>query len=115
MAKKEKLPTELKNPFSEEFMVAWEYWKKFKKEQFRFSYKPIGEQHAIDDLFEISNGDEQVAKLIIKQSLAKGWHGLFALKNDTNGKPASAKAPTREDVITEFASRDYNNRGNQPS
>ena len=73
------------NPFSNEFIEVWEYWKTFKKEQFKFYYKPIGEQAAIDDLFEMSKGDENVAKQIIKQSIVKGWQGLFPVKNAING------------------------------
>lgn len=103
--------TELKNPFSEEFMVAWNYWKGFKKEQFRFSYKPMGEQHAIDDLFEISNGDEQVAKLIIKQSIVKGWRGLFELKSVKNGQSGTTgqqpdlRSAVQDELNKRFAQR----------
>jgi hypothetical protein len=85
MPTKKKIATEFKNPFSEAFMEAWEDWKLFKKEEYRFYYKPRGEQAAIDDLFEISHGDEAVARLIIKQSKAKGWKGLFYLKTLPNG------------------------------
>jgi hypothetical protein len=83
----------LNNPFSTEFLEAWEDWKLFKKEQFRFSYKPRGEQAAMDDLFEISLGDESIAKAIIKQSKAKGWRGLFELKTSIN---ATVKATSQK-------------------
>jgi hypothetical protein len=85
MPTKKKTDLVLKNPFSEAFMESWEDWKLFKKEQFRFSYKPRGEQAAIDDLFEISAGNEAFAKAIIKQSKAKGWRGLFELKTSPYG------------------------------
>lgn len=74
------------NPFTENFIPHWERWKAFKKEQFYFTYKPIGEQGAIDELFnDLSGGDEQVAIQIINQSINKGWRGLFQLKNLPNG------------------------------
>lgn len=81
-----KEPKPLKNPFTESFIPKWDEWKEFKKEQFRFTYKPMGEQSALDDLYELSGGDEIIAHKIINQSRAKGWKGLFTLKNDLNGK-----------------------------
>lgn len=90
------------NPFSEDFMPVWEYWKKYKKEQFRFSYKPIGEQAAIDDLFELSDGNEALAKQIIKQSIVKGWQGLFAIKpiniNQNGQQQQNSNAATRQSL-----------------
>lgn len=85
MAKTKKDTVSLRNPFTDAFLPRWEEWKAFKKEQFRFTYKPIGEQSAIDELFEFSGGDENIAYLIIKQSKAKGWRGLFELKQQFNG------------------------------
>jgi hypothetical protein len=75
----------LRNPFSENFIPHWDEWKVYKKEQHRFSYKPIGEQAAIDRLFELSNGNEETAWLIIKEARANGWKGLFELKQQFNG------------------------------
>lgn len=83
----------LRNPFSFSFYDEWEYWKSFKKQQFRFTYKPMGEQAAIDNLFELSCGNEETAKLIIKQSIANGWRGLFELKTSIN---ATIKATTQK-------------------
>lgn len=106
MATKKKEQKPLTNPFPDEFMTAWDYWKAFKKEQFRFTYKPMGEQAAIDDLFEISGGDPQTAKLIIKQAIVKGWRGLFALRenNQSNGKSNTEK---RKDVADILSGRNY--------
>lgn len=87
MPAKKKPPIEIKNPFPETFNVAWEYWKAFKKEQFRFTYKPMGENGALEDLWEISGGNEETAKQIIKQSIKNGWRGLFELKNGNGNNP----------------------------
>lgn len=76
--------TPIINPFSNEFLEVWEGWKAFKKQQFRFTYKPIGEQDAIDHLYELSGGNEKMAALIIKQSRVNGWRGLFDLKTSYN-------------------------------
>ena len=74
-------------PFhTERFSDAWNFWLKFKKDSFRFTYKtPISEQTALKQLFEISNGKEETALSIIENSVANGYKGLFPLKNGNNG------------------------------
>ena len=64
----------------EKFIQVWEFWKKYKREQFRFTYKPIGETATINKLFELAGGDLGIAMLVIKQSIENGWSGLFELK-----------------------------------
>lgn len=91
-------------PFeTEEFSNYWAMWKDFKKKQFKFTYAtPQSEQAALKDLVKLSNGDEQTALQIIEQSLAKGWKGLFALKNENNGPTTySNRKPT-------YAEQQYN-------
>lgn len=84
--KNEKENSNVKAPFeSKNFSEAWELWKRFKKQQFNFTYKPIGEQGALKELIELSYGNEETAIAIIHQSIKKGWKGLFELKNQNNG------------------------------
>ena len=73
-------------PFeSEKFAEYWSMWKEYKKTQFKFTFKtPQSEQAALKDLIKISNGDEYESINIIEQSMAKGWKGFFALKNNKN-------------------------------
>ena len=72
---------EILMPFDEdEFKEVWEFWKKYQKEQYRFTYKPIGEKGALSKLYELSGGKLDIAMLIIKQSIQSGWKGLFELK-----------------------------------
>ena len=70
---------------SEEFKEIWSLWKKYKRQQFNFTYKPIGEQAALKKLAEMSSGNMEVAKAIIWQSIENGWKGLFQL-NKKRGK-----------------------------
>jgi len=78
-----KIENELIYPFGDEdFLEYWGIWKKYKKEQFGFTYKPIGEQAALKKIGEISNQNKEVAMKIIFQSISNGWAGLFPLKND---------------------------------
>ena len=69
-------------PFLDEvFLNRWEAWKKYKREQFKFSYKHSGEQAALKNVAELSKGNVAVALAIIQQSMANGWKGLFELKS----------------------------------
>jgi hypothetical protein len=67
----------LENPFSEKFLNDWVMWKDYKKKEFRFLFKSVeSEQAAINELVNLSDGDESKAILIIHQSLAKGLEGF---------------------------------------
>jgi hypothetical protein len=80
-------------PFTDEvFLNRWEAWKTYKREQFKFSYKHSGEQAALKNLGEISNGNMEVALAIIQRSMANGWKGLFNLDNANEPRtPAEAE------------------------
>ena len=70
-----------------EIEEAWDSWKEFKQVQYKFKYKTLkSEQAAFDELVNLSGNNVQTAIQIINQSMAKGWKGLFPLKNEpTNG------------------------------
>ena len=86
--KKDPPPEILVLPFdSERFKKIWEGWVKYKKREFDFDYKSIeSQQAALMKLGNLSGGDEDVAVTIIIESMANGWQGLFAIKNNNNGK-----------------------------
>ena len=65
---------------------AWNLWKEFRKEQFRTSYKPLGEAAAISKLLRISNNNKEHQSQIIQQSIENGWKGLFELKTEKQNK-----------------------------
>lgn len=68
-------------PFqTENFRQAWELWRAYKKEQFKFTYKPIGEQASLKALSEDSGHDEEIAIKMIHMAMANGWKGLFPIK-----------------------------------
>ena len=86
-----------KNPFSENFLKDWDLWKKFKKDEFNFSYKTVlSEQAAINELVNLSKGDEAAAKKIIHQSIANGWKGFFELKIESYGNSKGYRKPGSE-------------------
>jgi hypothetical protein len=75
-------------PFpSDEFKNAWMLWKQFKLDEHKFKYKStLSEQAALKDLSEISGANENIAIKIIGKSMAKGWQGLFPLKEEKNAE-----------------------------
>jgi len=62
-------------PFpSESFVRLWHLWKRYKREQHKFSYvSEVTEQTALDQLKPF---DEEFATLIIERAMAKGWKGF---------------------------------------
>ncbi len=68
----------------------WKKWKEYRKEQFRTSYKPIGEKAAIGKLMRLSQGCHEVQEQIINQSIENGWKGIFDLKQEKQSKTKSA-------------------------
>ena len=67
-------------------LEAWNLWKEFRKEQFRTTYKPLGEAAAISKLLRISNNNKENQAKIIQQSIENGWKGLFDLKTEKQSK-----------------------------
>jgi len=94
---KERSALFFKNPFSDNFLKDWDLWKKFKKDEFSFSYKTVlSEQAAVNELVNLSKGDEAAAKRIIDLSIANGWKGFFELKTEKNGNSKNFGQPGSE-------------------
>ena len=74
---------ELTFPFlSDKFTTAWNGWKNYRKIEKRQVYKSkLTEQTALNGLAVKSKNNEEVAILIILQSIENTWTGLFELKN----------------------------------
>ena len=68
----------------------WKKWREYRKEQFRITYKPIGEKAAIGKLMRLSQGCHEVQEQIIQQSIENGWKGIFDLKDQKQSKTKSA-------------------------
>ena len=66
------------------FVLIWDKWKKFKKDQFKFSYKSEeSEKLAKQELLDLSGGNPEIALAIVDQSMKSGYKGLFELKEST--------------------------------
>lgn len=78
-------------PF-DDFAPVWDEWVQYKKEEHRFTFKTTKtEQTALHYLQKISNNDRHTAIQIIGRSIANGYKGLFA--NRDNGKTAPTASP----------------------
>jgi hypothetical protein len=72
------------------FIDWWVKWKIYKKQQFKFTYKSIAEQSALQNLQELSENDMFCAIRIIKKSIDSGWMGFFKEKNKPFTKPKTS-------------------------
>lgn len=78
---------EVVNPFSDDFKDKWDIWLMYKKEVHNFQYKSaISEQAALNQLVDLSEGDEDHAARILNQSMANNWKGLFKVHNPKKDK-----------------------------
>jgi hypothetical protein len=113
--KKPKLLFEIIYPFeSEQFMIAWDLWTKYKSEQHNFRFKSnISEQAALKDLSEISNHNEEEAIKIIHHAICKGWKGLFKITDYGKTTRATAKSPATTDAELTEAIANGINRANR--
>lgn len=85
--------TRIELPWKEQaFTEAWKLWTDYKKQQFNYTYKAIGEQGALKDLADLSGGDMSKAIAVIHQSIKKGWKGFFPLQEgNSQSKPAASR------------------------
>lgn len=72
---------------SEEFKSAFQLWLDYKRER-KESYKSEKSlKIAYNQLVKLSGNNPDTAKLIVEQSIASNWQGLFELKNKNHNKP----------------------------
>lgn len=78
----------------------WNNWKAYKSTEHKFNFRsPQSEQASLNELATLSKGIEDAAIMIISQSMAKGWKGLFELKNENNANTKTQQ--TRVSHITD--------------
>lgn len=71
-----------------EYIPAFELWLQYKKER-RETYKSdLSTQEAYKHLMTLAGGSPDVAMLIVKQSMANNWAGLFELKKQNKSNDA---------------------------
>ena len=91
-------------PFnSDQFMNAWKEWEADRRERRIKAYTTRGLQTALHELQTMSNNDERTAIRIIGQSIAKGWQGLFPIRNER--QPARPERPRGPDITPDDVAR----------
>ena len=90
------------------FEVVFSTWLEYKHQR-RESYKSdLSLKSCYNKLVKLAGGDPAVAMMIVEQSMANNWAGLFPLKNETNNGTA-INQPTGDPRQQERANlaRDY--------
>ena len=65
------------------FKSQWQLWKQYRKQQHRFTYKsPASEQAALTELGKMSSNQERAAINILHHTMAHGWRGFVAPKEE---------------------------------
>lgn len=95
----------LKSPFSEAFEPIWIMWKAFRWEAHKFTYKnPISEQAALNELVDLSEGDEEHAIRIVNRSISRNWKGFYKVHNPKKDKDGEStrKKPAEKTTTDEL-------------
>lgn len=103
----------LKSPFTEAFEETWEMWKTWRWETHHFKYaNPISEQAALNELVDVSEGDEDHAKRIVNRSISRNWKGFYKIHNpkkdkdgESTGKKKRGESTTPDELYAAFVKR----------
>lgn len=80
-------------PFtSNNFMIIWDKWIAYKKEQFNFTYKPIGLQTTLNELSKLSGYSEKKAIELIDYAISHSWQGFYPMEKQTVKESETPKA-----------------------
>ena len=90
----------------ESFIPAIKMWLEYKKGRGQTYKTQKSFELMCEQLIQLSRGDPKTAMLIVKQSMANNWAGLFELKtnNGSNGKNIGSKV---HEVVTDPATGDF--------
>lgn len=84
------------------YVPIMQVWLEYKKERGQ-AYKPRGLMACYNNLLKLSNNNPTIARLIVEQSIANNYQGLFELKNNgVNQKHYSEKRAANEEVFRQF-------------
>jgi len=89
-SKEEKLSRDF---IQEDFIPVFDEWLEYKSQR-KEAYKcEKSIRIAYENLFELSGGRAETAKLIVRQSIGSNWAGLFALKTAPAKQSSTLKTP----------------------
>jgi len=85
---------------ADDFLPIVQDWLAYKKEK-KQTYKQRGAKMFYSQLVNLSNNDAEIARLIIEQSMANNWAGIFALRNNHNANQfKSINQCQKDDSVT---------------
>lgn len=101
---------EIVYPFDDKvFFDAWNKWKQYKKEQFRFTYKSqLSEQAALKKLGDMAGGNLNYAVEIIFYSIGQTYRGLYEPKNPKTKSEISIDPNWAERMKREYGGQKNN-------
>ena len=105
LLEKETKESNLVFPFtSENFIQQWQVWKRYKKEQHKFTYKSeASEQAALTQLQKMATNRELKAIEIIHHTMANGWKGFVEPKSDPRKETQEAFQAVKEKINFDFS------------
>ncbi|HBX8038529.1 TPA: DNA replication domain protein [Klebsiella pneumoniae] len=92
-------------PYPEQLNAeAWDEWKAYRSEMRFKAYAPTerSEGAAITELINLSGGNHTRQMQIVKQSMAKGWKGLFELKGGSGQRDVNTISPPDTEIPPGF-------------
>lgn len=97
-------------PFlTETFKTQWQLWKAYKAKEHNFKYKSeISEQASLNELSNLSGGNESKAIAIMNQSMTQGWKGFFELKKSNSNGPRGNNSTRSDGELKESANNAVN-------
>lgn len=91
---------------ADDFLPIVQDWLAYKKEK-KQTYKQRGAKMFYSQLLNLSNNDAEVARLIIEQSMANNWAGIFALRNNHNANQFKPNNQCQKDDSVTIGGQTY--------
>jgi hypothetical protein len=84
-------PIKVKPPFDQDdFRYFWKTWKEYLQEQFGRSIRSRMEQMSLDYLYEISEGNTDLAISYLRYAMANGYRSFFKVESKDKTNPAKS-------------------------
>jgi len=90
----------INDPFAGDIKIAWDYWRAYVFKHYNFEYCEASEQIAIDELFSLSGGNPEEARLMIKNSISKRWKNFYGTERQQQATEETQQF--RSEVQKEF-------------
>ena len=84
-------PIKVESPFDQDdFRYFWKTWKEYLQEQFGRSIRSRMEQMSLDYLYEISEGNTDLAISYLRYAMANGYRSFFKVESKDKTNPAKS-------------------------